>query len=106
MGKLAEIVKTDVLEFDIYYRVHATKRMFQRDIAEDEIIGILSNGDIIERYEDDFPFPSVLLNGRSLLGRPLHVVVGIDITERRFYIITVYEPETKKWTHNFSRRIQ
>lgn len=105
MGKFIELIKANVLEFDIQYRVHATKRMFQRDITETDVIGILFNGDIIERYEDDFPFPSVLLNGRSLNGRPLHAVVGVDIIEKRVYIITVYEPEVQKWTDNFSRRL-
>ncbi|MCP5105116.1 MAG: DUF4258 domain-containing protein [bacterium] len=106
MNKLYEIVKGDIRKWEIQYRVHATKRMFQRDIDEEDVIEILLSGDIIEQYPDDFPFPSVLINGQSLTGRPIHIVVGIEILEKRLYIITVYQPDTKKWTDNFSRRLQ
>jgi hypothetical protein len=105
MSGLSGIAK-DILEWDVQYRVHATKRMFQRNVDDKDVLAILFNGDIIERYEDDYPFPSVLINGRSRKGRYLHIVVGIDISEKRLYIITVYEPEPKKWTDNFSRRLQ
>ena len=105
MSKLIEITG-DINEWDVQYRVHATKRMFQRNVDEEDVREVLLNGDIIERYEDDFPFPGVLISGRSGCGRCLHVVVGIDISERRLYIITVYEPDPKKWTDNFSRRLE
>lgn len=106
MSKLYEITADDIRTWDIQYRVHATKRMFQRNIDEEDVIGILLHGDIIERYQDDYPFPSVLINGESVTGRPVHIVVGIEISEKRLYIITVYEPDIKKWTDNFSRRLQ
>jgi hypothetical protein len=80
--------------------------MFQRNIDEEDVIEILLHGDIIERYQDDYPFPSVLINGESATGRPIHIVVGIEISEKRLYIITVYEPDIKKWTDSFSRRLQ
>ncbi|MCU0289397.1 MAG: DUF4258 domain-containing protein, partial [Acidobacteria bacterium] len=66
---------------------------------------VLLNGTIIERYEDDFPFPSLLINGFSVNRRYLHLVVGVDVPRKRLYIITVYEPDSTKWTDNFSRRI-
>ncbi len=105
MSKLTEITG-NIDEWDVQYRVHATKRMFQRNVDEEDVREVFLNGDIIERYEDDFPFPSVLISGRSGFGRCLHVVIGIDIAERRFYVITVYEPDPKKWTDNFSRRLE
>jgi hypothetical protein len=104
MNKLAEM-DGDIQKWDVQYRVHATKRMFQRNVDEEDVLGVLFNGDIIEQYEEDFPFPSLLINGYSGKGRCLHIVVGIDISEKRLYIITVYEPDPKKWTDNFSRRL-
>jgi len=91
--------------WDIRYRVHATRRMFSRSVSEEDIICLLDNGNIIEDYEDDFPFPSVLLNGVSAKGRPLHAVIGIDVELKRLYIITVYEPDPRKWIEDYSRRI-
>lgn len=105
MSKLTEIAG-DINEWDVQYRVHATKRMFQRNVNEEDVREVLLSGDIIERYENDFPFPSVLINGHSGCGRCLHVVLGIDVTEKRLYIITVYEPDPKKWADNFSRRLE
>jgi len=79
--------------------------MFQRDISDDEVLTIVASGRIIERYEEDFPFPSMLLNGLTKTGRPLHVVAGIDTAERRIFIITVYQPDPLRWSDDFTRRI-
>ncbi|NIM13539.1 MAG: hypothetical protein GTO45_15610 [Candidatus Aminicenantes bacterium] len=40
MSKLYEIVADDIQQWDIQYRVHATKRMFQRSIDEEEVVWI------------------------------------------------------------------
>ena len=49
MGKtLGEILSTNPLKFEIIYRIHATKRMFQRSISEEEAEGILCDGCVIE----------------------------------------------------------
>jgi len=80
--------------------------MFQRDIEEDELLFVLRNGQIIESYAMDFPFPSVLVSGRTPNNRPLHVVAAADATEKRLYIITTYEPDPLKWTNNFERRME
>jgi hypothetical protein len=92
-------------DFDIQYRIHATQRMFHRNIHEEEIMSILMNGFIIENYEKDFPFSSVLVSGTTASHRPLHVVIAVDKKLKRFYIITTYEPNPQKWTANFTKRI-
>jgi hypothetical protein len=80
----------------IEYRVHATQRMFKRFIEEKDVTRLLARGSIVEEYQNDFPFPSVLINGVSGNNRPLHAVVGIDADSRRLYLITVYEPDPEK----------
>jgi hypothetical protein len=79
--------------------------MFQRDIFEVDVELILEKGNIVERYEEDYPLPSLLLNGPASSGRHLHVVVAIDGLERKLVIITVYEPDSFRWTDGFSRRV-
>jgi len=37
-------------------------------------------------------------------SRPLHVVVHADETRREDRIVTVYEPDTVRWTQDFRRR--
>jgi hypothetical protein len=87
------------------FRVHATQRMFKRNFLEADIVQCLEYGYIIEKYDDDLPFPSFLINGKTENSRPLHVVIGVDDNAKRLYIITVYEPDTLKWHDNFNRRI-
>lgn len=103
---LAQTFEIDVSSYVIEYRVHATKRMFQRNIAEDDVEKVLETGSIIERYDNDFPLPSVLINGISAIGRPLHLVVGVNQSETRLVIITAYEPDSERWADNYTRRSQ
>lgn len=102
--KLAEVIGTDPLAYELFYRVHATQRMFQRHISEAEVIEVLREGLIIEYYEQDLPFPSMLLNARTSAGRNVHLLVAMDLGARRLYIITVYDPDPAKWSDGFSRR--
>uniref|UniRef100_UPI004055F954 DUF4258 domain-containing protein n=1 Tax=Candidatus Electronema sp. TaxID=2698783 RepID=UPI004055F954 len=92
--------------YAIEYRIHAVRRMFQRDIHEDDVEYVLEHGAIIEKYDDDFPLPSLLVNGFALSGRPLHVVAGINNPERIIVIITAYEPDPLRWSDNFAGRVQ
>ena len=79
--------------------------MFKRNIFGQEVLDVLTDGFIIEEYKDDFPFPSVLVNGKSIQNRYIHIVVGIDIEQKRLFVITVYEPDPLIWKDNYSRRI-
>jgi hypothetical protein len=106
MTKIADLINENMAEFVIVYRIHASQRMFRRNIHEDDVEAVLKNGEIIERYDEDFPLPSLLLNGRTSEKKPLHVVAAIDYIERIIVIITVYEPDKAKWTSDFSRRIK
>jgi hypothetical protein len=59
MTNLCEMLQQHFDDYQIYYRVHATRRMFQRVIHEDDVERVLKEGNIIEQYVDDLPFPSV-----------------------------------------------
>lgn len=102
---LADYLEGELAEYDIEYRVHATRRMFERDMLEDDVELMLTRGTVIERYDQDLPLPSLLLNGEATSGRPMHVVVAVNSLERKLVIITAYEPDPLKWTDVFSRRV-
>lgn len=104
--KFIKLIKSDLNNWDIKFRIHATKRMFQRAISEEELMYIMNNGDIIEEYQEAFPLPCYLINGRTFENRPLHAIIGIDESVKILYIITVYEPDELKWSNNFTRRIE
>ena len=91
-------------DFDIEYRLHSTRRMFERDITEKDIENLLVNGSIIEEYPDDYPLPSILLNGHTVKSKPLHVVIAINEPQQKLVVITTYIPDLNKWMENFSRR--
>jgi hypothetical protein len=72
-------------------------------VARQQVKKILMEGDVIASYQDDSPFPSLLLNGRS--GRDvLHVVVAFDETESYCYVITVYRPDLEHFENDLKTR--
>ena len=48
---------TGVEKYKIAYRLHATERMFAREISDKDVEYLLMHGEIIERYDDDYPLP-------------------------------------------------
>jgi len=52
---------------------HILERMFRRGIRMDEVVSALTNGEIIEQYPIDYPFPKhtfpVPLTGRKISGK-------------------------------------
>ncbi len=62
--KFSEYLEVPLDQWTFEYRVHATQRMFRRSIEIEDVKHVLANGTIIEEYQTDFPFPSVLINKR------------------------------------------
>lgn len=81
---------------------HVLVRLLQRGITTDDVVCALQNGEIIEQYPTDYPYPSCLILGLSLDRRYLHIVCGIGDTE--LWIITAYYPDTDKWLSDFKIR--
>jgi len=75
-------------------------RSLQRNISIDETVYALSNGEIIEQYPDDYPYPSALI--LAVNGEPLHVVAGIG--GGCLWIITAYNPTLDKWESDYKTR--
>ena len=87
------------------YRVHTIKRMFERDISENEIEQTVLDGEIIESYPDDKPYPSYL-SLKFFDNKPLHVVYAINQQDNEIILITAYYPDSKKWDKNFKKRLK
>ncbi len=86
---------------------HARKEMSPKedDISEKELIEAILNGEIIEDYPNDKPFPSCLIFGRTEDGRAIHVVSAYSKEENIAIIITTYEPDINMWIDYRYRRI-
>ena len=86
----------------IKWTTHILARLQERGIFPSDVKQCINTGRIIERYPDDFPFPSCLVLGCAVNGKPLHVVIGIG--EGRLWLVTAYYPDPAKWEDNFSVR--
>jgi hypothetical protein len=80
---------------------HARVRMFERNVSTDELIAVISLGEIIEEYPDDDPCPSVLILG-YIEAVAYHTVIALCRDHIR--VITVYIPEQDKWIEYRRRR--
>jgi hypothetical protein len=79
--------------------------MFQRTIQQEDVELVIKQGFVIETYDNDSPLPSLLLNGKTRDGKPLHVVLVVNIEEFLLVVVTVYRPDSDKWTKNYARRL-
>lgn len=73
-------------------------------IREHEVFEAAVASEILESYEHDEPYPSVLLFGRTVENRPIHVVCAYESQEDQAIVITVYEPDPNRW-EDFRRRV-
>ena len=91
--------------FKLIFRLHALQRMFSRNISEEEVRFVVEKGEVIEKYENDTPYPSKLILGKFGL-KALHVVAAVNDEDKEIIIITVYEPDPHLWDNNFKTRRQ
>ena len=81
---------------------HAVMRFKQRDIKMKDIRYAINNGEIIEQYPDDYPYPSCLILGKTKSDEYIHIVMSDEGTMSR--IITAYYPDADKWSQDFRTR--
>ena len=86
----------------VFITEHAAERSRQRGILSRDIRNAVENGEIIEQYPDDFPFPSCLILGHDLAGHHIHVCMSEEGTCSR--IITAYYPDREKWSEDLKVR--
>ncbi|MBS4099506.1 MAG: DUF4258 domain-containing protein [Sulfuricella sp.] len=86
----------------VVFSGHALKRMFERTIGKNEIVSVLTNGEIIQEYPNDQPYPSNLIIGFGESG-PLHVPAAQD-EQNICYVVTCYRPDSALWQDDFKKR--
>lgn len=84
---------------------HVEKRMMQRGISRNDVKRCIMNGEIIENYPDDYPYPSCLIFGQIEGDKILHVVVSIsDGVPKILNVITAYFPNDRKFEADMKTR--
>ena len=81
---------------------HVIVRLFQRNITQGDIENAILNGEVIEEYENDYPYPSCLVYGINLNKEVIHIVCGV--TREEVWIITAYYPDNIKWEDDLKTR--
>ena len=87
----------------LVFRLHALQRMYSRQISELDVRFAIENGEVIEDYKDDLPYPSKLLSCRVGI-KHLHIVVSLNNSDHETIVITAYEPDPHLWENNFKKR--
>lgn len=62
----------------------------------------IRNGEIIEYYETDYPFPSCLILGYSDDNKEIHVVCSLG--DENIWMITAYYPDVNEWQDDLKTR--
>jgi hypothetical protein len=97
-----EKIKSLMKDDKIKWSGHILTRMQQRGIKTIDIINCISNGEIIEYYPDDYPFPSCLILGYSDAGVGIHVVCALG--QDYVWMITAYYPGKNEWLKDLKTR--
>ena len=97
-----DTIKQLIKDKKIRWTNHVMIRLLQRNITQDDVEKALFNGEIIEEYENDYPYPSYLVYGINLSNRVLHIVCSP--TEEELWIITAYYPDNIEWETDMKTR--
>ena len=87
----------------IEWSTHSFRRMLERGISREGVKWVICNGEIIEKYPEDEPFPSALFFG-MWQNQPLHAVVAHDASTQKLFVVTVYWPDEEHFESNFKIR--
>lgn len=80
---------------------HAQKRIDERHINHEELLKVILEGEIIEDYPDDKPYPSCLMMKYVRESEHLYVVCAVNDLA---HIITVHWIDPEKWLDPKTRR--
>ena len=99
---LVQCFESDAVFYTGHAKFEMAHEVFGR-IYEHEVYEAIGQGEIIEEYPKDKPYPSALIFGKTATDRPLHIVCAYNQKEKLTIIITVYHPNPEQWIE-FKRR--
>ena len=97
-----EGIKDLMRDGKVRWTTHCVEKLGERDINISDVEECIVNGEIIEDYPNDYPYPSCLVYGCISNGKVLHTVVGSD--GETVYVITAYYPNTIKFEEDLKTR--
>ncbi len=82
---------------------HADEEAQADQLSFDEVFVSVFQGEIIEEYPDDTPYPSCLVYGETF-KEPVHTVWAYNQGNRWAVLVTVYRPDPERWIEWRRRR--
>lgn len=83
---------------------HADEEAQADKLTLDEIFFSVFQGEIIEAYPGDKPYPSCLIYGATFTDEPVHSVWAYNEANQWAVLITVYRPDPNRWVGWRKRR--
>lgn len=97
-----DTIKKLIKDRKIRWTNHVMIRLLQRQISQKDIEIAMLNGEIIEEYEESYPYPSCLVYGINMNNKVIHIVCGTNGEE--LWIITAYYPNELEWEKDLKTR--
>jgi len=83
---------------------HADEEAEADHLTFEEVYFSVLNGEIIEDYPNDTPYPSCLIYGQTFSIEPVHSVWAFNEQNQWAVLITVYRPDPNRWINWRERR--
>jgi len=83
---------------------HADEEAASDNLRYEEIYNSVLQGEVIEIYPQDRPYPSCLILGMTFRGEPVHSVWAYNAETRWAVLVTVYRPDPNRWVNWRERR--
>ena len=100
----------DIADAIRHSRVHITDHAYDEaekdQLSYYDIFVSVFQGEVIEDYPDDKPYPSCLIYGTTSSQEPIHSVWAYSREARLAVLITVYRPDANLWTDWRTRRLE
>ena len=93
IADIIESIKTDKIRITD----HADEEIYNDNLSFEEVFISIVNGEIIENYPDDKPYPSCLIFGENFKNEPIHSVWAYNKETKASVLITAYRPDSDKW---------
>lgn len=100
---IRNLLRDAVKKGNIEWQRHVLERMLERKISRGTVKEVLLNGEIIENYPDNKPFPSALFLG-WIRSQPFHVVGAFDSLTEWCFVITAYKPDLEHFESDYKTR--
>ena len=89
----------------VVWSTHAVQRLVAHRLMRSAVEAVLTSCEVIEDYPQGHrALPDCLVLGFDDDARPIHAVVANDQERHRVLVVTVYRPDSKRWSDDWKTR--